>query len=199
MKVSDAQTDKSISNDSFDLYKHIKLNIKDIESLCKDPIRPDSVYCFDCKHSSCPRCKDFDTHIKHNTIIKLPYYQNNNEFIPEQFRALENIFQLNPHYLSVDKVKEEMKCLVEDEFKNVVQQLNKIKKAKMDEIDLMFKNKEHCVDELKRNITNLKQALNCFLNSQKEFYNLNIQESVPIVDEYKDTEPLKTEEKKLHE
>ena len=202
MKATDNKTDTKSSPDSnisntFDLYKHIKYNIKDIDSLCKDPIRPDSLYCFDCKHSSCPRCKDFNTHKNHSTIVKFPYYQNNKEFIPEHFQDLDNLFALNLDYLNVDKIRGELKILVDTEFKALEQQLNKAKKAKMDEIDSLFKNKETCVDDLKKNIDNLKNALNNFINSQKEFYNLNLQENIPTNEDYKDNEPLKTEEKKL--
>ena len=189
-------TNEPLSKQTFDLYKHIKVNIKDIDSLCKDAITPESIYCFDCKRSSCPRCKDFDSHKSHYTVQKFPYYQNETDFIPEHFQDLDNIFALNPDYLNVDKIRGELKVLVDTEFKSLIQQLNKIKKAKMDEIDSMFHNSEGCVGELKKKIEQLKKALNTFMNSQKEFYNLNIKETI-IPEEYTNTEPLQTEEKRL--
>ena len=173
-----ALTNEPSSKQTFDLYKHIKVNIKDIDSLCKDAITPESIYCFDCKHSSCPRCKDFDSHKGHYTVQKFPYYQNETDFIPGHFQDLDNIFALNPDYLNVDKIRGELKVLVDTEFKSLIQQLNKIKKAKMDEIDSMFHNSEGCVGELKKKIEQLKKALNTFMNSQKEFYNLNIKETM---------------------
>ena len=44
----------------FDLYKHIKENLRNKDKLCKDKLTKESYYCLDCKLSTCKKCLNFN-------------------------------------------------------------------------------------------------------------------------------------------
>lgn len=98
----------------FNLHKHLKENLKFKDKLCKDPLTTNSLYCFDCKKSTCPKCKTFSAHNGHSLIQKHPYYNVNDALINENYTDLNDIFTLNPDFLDVNKVKQEFIKLVND-------------------------------------------------------------------------------------
>ena len=50
----------------FNLYKHLKENLRNKEKLCKDKLTKESFYCMDCKLSTCKKCLNFNIHKGHN-------------------------------------------------------------------------------------------------------------------------------------
>ena len=50
----------------FNLYKHLKENLKLRDKQCKDGLTKDSQYCFDCKISTCPKCPLYKKHKRPN-------------------------------------------------------------------------------------------------------------------------------------
>ena len=58
----------------FNLYKHLKENIKYKDKQCKDGLNKESSYCINCKLSTCPNCPNFQTHNNHTLIQKYLYY-----------------------------------------------------------------------------------------------------------------------------
>jgi len=57
----------------FDIYKHIKENLRNKDKLCKDKLTKESYYCLDCKLSTCKKCLNFNAHKAHNLIPKYLY------------------------------------------------------------------------------------------------------------------------------
>ena len=170
----------------FDLYKQIKGNMKKQIESCKDPITEQSYYCFDCKVATCPKCS-FEEHKSHNTICKYPYYQFDNKIIEEQYKDLDNIFNLNPEYLNVDKVRGEMKIMVDSEIKALITHLEKVKENKLQEIDKLFEGSEPCVNSLKKSVTKSKKNIQDFFSKEKSFFNIE-SNLTPISEEEKNKE-----------
>ena len=163
------------SQNHFDIYKQIKANIKNIDIICKHPISADSYYCFNCKISTCPQCPNFETHKNHQIEGKLKYYKNDPSLMAEQFQDIDNIFDMNPTYLNANSIKGELKLLVDTEINSLINSLNKIKQAKMEEIDTMFNGTENSVNQLKKNVTQVKQNIQKFFEAQKQFFNLQLE------------------------
>ena len=161
----------------FNLHKHLKENLKFRDKQCKDGLTKESLYCLDCKVSTCKKCPKFSSHNGHTLLLKYPYYICNKNTINENFTNLNQIFDINPDFLDVHKVKEELKKLVIDSCKVLFDEVEEIKKSKLKEIDSMFAETENCYETLKKNVDKMKEDIKIFLEKQKKFLSLDIPDS----------------------
>ena len=162
---------------AFNLHKHLKENLKFKDKLCKDGLTKNSLYCLDCKISTCPKCPKFSAHNGHNLIHKFPYYICNDDLINENFVDLNNIFELNPDFLDVHKIRNELKKLVNDYCKILFDKLTELKNDKLKEIDTMFAETDNCYETLKQNVQKMKDDIKKFLEKQKKFLCLDVNEN----------------------
>ena len=162
----------------FNLYKHLKENIKNKDKLCTDGISNESSYCLECKVSVCPKCPLFKVHNGHELVQKMPYYKCEKSFIDESFKDIDSIFSLNPSYLNVNKVKGELKMQITTQISQLINQLNKVKDVKLEEVENIFVGSENCVEKLRENELKVKKKLNEFLEKQKNFFCIDINEGV---------------------
>ena len=162
----------------FNLYKHLKENIKNKDKLCSDGISTESLYCLECKVSVCPKCPLFKVHNGHDLVHKFPYYKCEKSFIDESFKDIDSIFSLNPSYLNVNKVKGELKMQITNKISQLIEQLKKVKDAKLEEVDNVFEGTENCVEKLKENESKVKNNLHNFLDKQKNFFCLDLNEGI---------------------
>jgi hypothetical protein len=162
----------------FNIYKHLKENIKNKDQSCKDGISSESLYCLECKMSVCPKCPSFNAHKGHDLVNKYPYYKCEKNFIDESFKDIDSIFSLNPSYLNVNKMKGELKMQITNQITQLIEQLNKVRKTKLEEVDNVFVGTENCVEKLKENESKVKQNLNNFLEKQKNFFCIDLNEGV---------------------
>ena len=169
---------EEVNKYEFNLYKHLKENLKNRDKLCTDGITNDSSYCLECKVSVCPKCPLFKVHNGHDLVQKLPYYKCEKSFIDETFKDIDSIFSLNPSYLNVNKVKGELKMQITNKISQLISQLNKVKDAKLQEIDNIFEGSENCVEKLRENELKIKKNLTNFLEKQKNFFCIDINEGV---------------------
>jgi hypothetical protein len=165
-----------ISN--FDLYKHLKENIKNKDLLCKDPLTEDSLYCLNCKISTCNLCPNFNEHKDHILVSRYNYYKNGENLVMENFKDLDDIFNMNPEYLNVNSIRGELKILVDSKIKLLVDSLNTIKKDKLNEIDNIFNGSENSVKTLKNNEMKIKNDLINYFKTQKIFSNIKLDTSL---------------------
>ena len=166
----------------FNLHKHLKENLKFKDKQCKDGLTKKSLYCLDCKVSLCPKCKTYSSHNGHSLILKYPYYDCNDSLINENFVDLNKIFELNLDFLDVNKVKKELTKLVNDGCKTLSDKLTELKKAKLKEIDSMFAETENCYETLKKNVDKMKEDIKIFLEKQKNFLCIDINENPELND-----------------
>ena len=161
----------------FNLHKHLKENLKFKEKQCKNGLSKDSLYCLDCKLSTCPKCPNFSSHNGHSLLLKYPYYICNDDTINENFENLNKIFELNLDFLDVNKVKEELKKLVIDNCNILFDKITEVKNTKLKEIDSMFEETDNCYETLKQNINKMKEEIKIFLEKQKKFLCIDINEN----------------------
>ena len=161
----------------FNLHKHLKENLKFKDKQCKNGLTKDSLYCLDCKLSTCPKCPNFSSHNGHSLLLKYPYYICNDNTINENFENLNKIFKLNLDFLDVNKVKEELKKLVIDNCNILFDKITEVKNAKLKEIDSMFEETDSCYETLKQNINKMKEEIKIFLEKQKKFLCIDINEN----------------------
>ena len=158
----------------FNLHKHLKENLKFKDKQCKDDLTKESLYCLDCKSSTCKKCPTFSSHNGHNLILKYPYYICSQSIINDHFINLNKIFEINPKFLDVHKVKEELKKLVIDSCKLLFDEIKEIQKSRLKEIDSMFAETEKCYEILKQNVQKTKEDIKAFLKKQKNFLCIDI-------------------------
>ena len=164
----------------FNLHKHLKENLKLRDKQCKDGLTKDSLYCLDCKISICPKCPLFKMHNGHPLINKFPYYICDDNIINEHFSDIDIIMKINPDFLNSNKVKEELKNHVNSNLDILQNQLNEIRKTKMEEIEKIFEKTENCVDNLKKKIIKIKEDIKAFFEKQKKFLCIDINEKSNI-------------------
>ena len=174
-----ADADKESKYD-FNLHKHLKENLKFRDKQCKDVLTKETLYCLECKISTCPQCPLFKIHNGHPLIKKYPYYICDDKLINENFTDIDNIIKLNPDFLDSKKVKEELKNHVNDNLDILQNKLNEIKKSKMKELDNMFEKTEGCVEILKKKIVKIREDIKIFFDKQKKFLCIDTNEDPNI-------------------
>ena len=162
----------------FNVYKDLKANFQNMEKSCKDGISKESSYCLECKLSCCPKCPLYKIHDTHELVKKLPYYKLEQNFIDESFKDIDSIFSLNPNYLTINKVKGELKMNITNKITEIITQLNKVKEEKLKEIDNMFIGTENCVEKLKQNENKFKNSMYKFFEKFKNFVFIDINENI---------------------
>ena len=164
----------------FDLYKHLKENLRNKEKLCKDKLTKESYYCLDCKISTCKKCLNFNIHKGHNLIPKYLYFNYDDNIFNNCFDSLDSIFNNKDKsfILNTQKLKEEMQNLVNNSFDNIIQRINEIKTKKLNEIEKLFESTDGCVEYLKDKENNIKNDIKYYMSTQKEFYNIQIEDEI---------------------
>ena len=164
----------------FDLYKHLKENLRNKDKLCKDKLTKDSFYCLDCKLSTCKKCLNYNIHKGHNLIPKYLYFNYDENIFNKCFDSIDSIFENNDknYILNNQKLKEEMKNLIKDSFDNIIKRLEEIKNKKLNEIEKLFESTDGCVEYLKEKENNIKEDIKNYMTNQKEFYNIQIEEEI---------------------
>ena len=164
----------------FDLYKHLKENLRNKEKLCKDKLTKESYYCLDCKISTCKKCLNFNIHKGHNLIPKYLYFNYDENIFNNYFDSLDSIFNNKDKsfILNTQKLKEEMQNLVNNSFDNIIQRINEIKTKKLNEIEKLFESTDGCVEYLKDKENNIKNDIKYYMSTQKEFYNIQIEDEI---------------------
>ena len=167
------QTDKFTENYDpdvygFNLYKHMKENLRNVERLCKDNLTKNSLYCLDCKLSICNKCPESNAHEGHNLVPKYLYYDTDGKVFDEAFNELDTLFQENPSYLDYQRLKEELKNNISENIEKLIKRLNEIKKKKIKELDKIFQNADDSINTLKQNESKIKNDIKEYLEKYSE-------------------------------
>ena len=158
----------------FNLYKHIKENLRNKDRLCKDKLTKNSYYCLDCKLSTCKKCLLYHTHDGHNLVQKYPYYESHQKIIKDAFNEIDTFLEKNNDSLNSQKMKEELKKTVDDSITKITKRLNEVKNNKLKELDKLFENTDGCLDTLKEKKDKIKNDIRQYLTKQKTFYYINV-------------------------
>ena len=152
----------------FDLYTHMKRNMWEFEKNCSDESKS-TIYCIDCKYSTCNLCKTED-HGKHQYILKMNYYMEE-QSIEKNFSEIEkSLFE--EIFSNTEKVKLILTDSVNKYIDNLHRLLDEIRNKKLKEIENMFVNYELNIFSLKQKITEVKENILSFYNKNREFFSL---------------------------
>ena len=169
-----------VSKYDFDLHKHLKENIKFKDKQCKDGLSTETLYCLQCKLSTCSKCPNFNIHKDHPLVKKSPYYICEENLINEHFDDINLIIELNPEFLNTKKVKEELKNLVNNNIEVLRNKLIEVKKSKLKEIEQIFEKSENCVEILTQKVKKLKKDLKVFVDKQKKFFCIDVSNNAAL-------------------
>ena len=169
-----------VSKYDFDLHKHLKENIKFKDKQCKDGLSTETLYCLQCKLSTCSKCPNFNIHKDHPLVKKSPYYICEENLINEHFDEINLIIELNPEFLNTIKMKEELKNLVNNNIEVLQNKLIEVKKSKLKEIEQIFEKSENCVEILTQKVKKLKKDLKVFVDKQKKFFCIDVSNNAAL-------------------
>ena len=169
-----------VSKYDFDLHKHLKENIKFKDKQCKDGLSTETLYCLQCKLSTCSKCPNFNIHKDHPLVKKSPYYLCEENLLNEHFDDINLIIELNPEFLNTKKVKEELKNLVNNNIEVLQNKLIEVKKSKLKEIEQIFEKSENCVEILTQKVKKLKKDLKVFVDKQKKFFCIDVSNNAAL-------------------
>ena len=155
----------------FNLYRHIKINIKHSPITCNDPISEESYYCVDCFISTCPKCT-LTSHKEHTLINKYKYYQFDKTIINEHFNQLDTTLNTELEFQNIEQSKNDYKQRIENEFTNIINTLQVIKEDKLNEIDKFYEGSVNAMDTLFNNENAIKQRIFEFFSEQKKFFHI---------------------------
>lgn len=156
----------------FNLYRHIKINIKNVPITCTDPINEQSFYCLDCFVSTCSKCT-LDKHKEHNLVNKYKYYQFDKAIINEHFSQLDEILKNEAEFQCIEKCKNDYKVKIENEINEIINSLQVIKEEKMKEIDKFYEGSSVSMETLTHNEMIIKQKILDFFTEQKKFFHID--------------------------
>lgn len=156
---------------NFDIYQHMKYNLKNSGSICEIHDSTLNMYCLNCKRSICEVCME-STHSNHSYLKKTDI---NPEimFIRGIFHSLECNISKTEELVQTDKLIKAYKARAEEEFNEISMKLNELKSKRMREIENMFggntgdsKNLIKNVDKTKKCLINYIQTWTDFIDSK---------------------------------
>ena len=178
MEIADIPKHSILSSENknfkyIDIYLHLKTNMKNNSLNCKcESEKEDKYYCIPCKITCCPLCtlKKHQNHILIN--MKENYLDMNNlNLIFNNFAANIKKSRL---ILNSDNLKQKLEKYIDNLVDNMIEKLNKYRKHQKDVIEKIFQSFEKNKKIMEKNIDGIKNQLNDFIQKNKKFYNLNL-------------------------
>ena len=178
MEIADIPKHSILSSENknfkyIDIYLHLKTNMKNYSLNCKcESEKEDKYYCIPCKITCCPLCtlKKHQNHILIN--MKENYLDINNlNLIFNNFAANIKKSRL---ISNSDNLKQKLEKYIDNLVDNMIEKLNKYRKHQKDVIEKIFQSFEKNKKIMEKNIDGIKNQLNDFIQKNKKFYNLNL-------------------------
>ena len=178
MEIADIPKHSILSSENknfkyIDIYLHLKTNMKNNSLNCKcESEKEDKYYCIPCKITCCPLCtlKKHQNHILIN--MKENYLDMNNlTLIFNNFAANIKKSRL---ISNSDNLKQKLEKYIDNLVDNMIEKLNKYRKHQKDVIEKIFQSFEKNKKIMEKNIDGIKNQLNDFIQKNKKFYNLNL-------------------------
>lgn len=152
---------------NFDLYYHLKYNIKNAEVKCELHDSDLTTYCLPCRRAICDVCLE-TYHSSHLKITKQDISVSS-DYVKSLFKGLENTLKKTEDIVQPDKLVKQIKTRTEQEFLEIEIKLNELKSKRMREIESMFSNTVDDNNLLYKNLEKTKSSLINYINKYKEF------------------------------
>ena len=156
----------------FDLYTHLKSNIKNTSDACSIHDSDLATYCFICRSSVCDVCKN-SYHTSHICANKKEVVLNCKSISNYNLNLLENIIKETEMYIQPKKTIEYIKNKVIREFDLIMQKLINLKYKKLEEIENILKIQTIEVSKISSFIKLTNENINEYLNNTSNFYCFN--------------------------
>ena len=152
---------------NFDLYTHMKINVKCASLNCEIHDSQFIDYCLSCKRPVCDICKT-SFHSSH-PLQNMSVINFENKEIPLAFKRLNEKVNKFILFQNPEACKNQIKQKINKEFDDIAKSLQELKEIKLDEIDYLFKNTATTVS-LSDNIINTNKLLEDYISNYKEFF-----------------------------
>ena len=172
--MEEEQKEKIISEPSFDLYTHMKVNIKCSSSNCEIHDSDFTHYCFTCRRPVCEICKEsfHSSHpIQHKGIVNFDISNLN-----EIFSELDKSITKSRILTDPKGYKDELKSRIISEFEEIENLILGLKKRKLQEIDHVFSEAKDS-SQLNKLVKESRKSLFEYFHKYKEtYYNSDIKD-----------------------
>lgn len=163
-----SEEDPTFFNDkNFDIYTHMKCNIKCTIKICEIHDSILSYYCFYCKRSICEVCKE-SFHSEHNYLPKQAIGLKA-KHLPLMFNRLETAIKETEAFSNPDKLVKDIKEHISSEFEFMQNKLQELKERRIKEVYKTFNNSNEDALKLIKNITSTKEHLLTFFKKHSVF------------------------------
>ena len=157
------------SSKEFDLYSHMKSNIKLQTSICEIHESDLTIYCVTCKRSICEVCRD-SYHSSHIYLEKEDIANHNRNIVSQIFYDLEKKIVDTDIFSQPKKTLLELSESIEKEFEIIQERINELKLRRLKEIETIFGIQANDSKKLFSCIKKTKDCLFQFIDTQKSFY-----------------------------
>lgn len=156
-------------NTAFDLYSHLKCNIKCISSVCEIHDSNFTTYCLNCKRSICEVCKE-SFHSTHPTIEKNEVGMDK-KHVDSIFNDLEKYIKSYDIFSNPKKIAEGLILNTTNEINSLQEKLERIKELRINKIKSFLCTTENSYSQyLLNHLSSTKQNLNGFFSEIKNFF-----------------------------
>lgn len=150
-----------------DIYQHLKLNMHPNQSDCHCLATPE-LYCVPCKVTVCKKC-NYDKH-KNHFLISKEYTKFTPEDISHLFEDAETTLKTSEIFTKSEKFKKKLVDQINAFTKELKEKIDKLKEARLKEIDNMFQNINAYTKNIKEEIEKTKNSLNDYYSKYHSFY-----------------------------
>lgn len=165
--MSEEENVSFVNDRLFDLYSHMKMNIKTSSPFCEIHESKYTYYCINCKRAVCDVCKD-SFHSNH-VLQQKKIISFDNKNVDMIFKDLEMLINTTRVFTEPEKMKRELVGKVNEEFDSLENALKELKKRKMKEIELVFGDNGNAKN-LISNIKITKTKVVEFFNTYNTFF-----------------------------
>lgn len=157
---------KIVQDKNFDLYTHMKINIKCSSPFCEIHDSAFTDYCLGCKRPVCEICRAsfHSTHI----LQEMNAINFDNTELIDSFQKLEKNLKSYAFFQDPDSFKNTIKQKITDEFAEIENMLYDIKEGKLDEIDMIFSSFDP--KSITETVSVTGKMLRDYVNKNKSYY-----------------------------
>lgn len=156
----------------FDLYSHLKSNIKNNMDICEIHDSKLTTYCIGCRRPICEVCRD-SFHSSHQFIEKKDFLDESKTIIEMVFKDLEKRLDETEIFVQPKRTLVEVQAKVSKEFDHMIERLNELKIRRLRELEGVFGIQTHEAMKVNRYMKKTKDLLVDFIEQNKNFYCFN--------------------------
>lgn len=165
--MEEEKPERIISEQTFDLYTHMKINIKCNSANCEIHDSDFSHYCLTCRRPICDVCR-LTFHTSHSTQLK-SLINFNIENLGFVFKELEDRLKSTRILVDPLEFKNELKNIINNEFEEIENLLKGLKTRKLNEIDLIFSDVKN-VSNLHEYVKENKKKMSDYFIKYNDYY-----------------------------